>query len=225
MPKPVRTILSTRELPHAVLAEAMHKGFRIECIPFIEILYADTIAAQLGVIHADDIFIFTSKHAVLAAHHLLKKYSNEAYCISGATQKTISAYTRMKINGVAPHAKQLCALLPNDATRNFIFCCGNMRMSTIPEYLAAHHLLYKEVRCYETTLTPVKTEKQYDAVLFYSPSAVKSYFSVNSISPHQRFYCIGHTTVDMVKSFTTQQVFIAEEPSTESLFIKMEQTI
>lgn len=66
--------------------------------------------------------------------------------------------------------------LKNSLLRKIVFFCGNKRLQTIPEKLANNGIAVEEVIVYETIETAANIKKQYDGILFYSPSAVQSFF-------------------------------------------------
>lgn len=223
MPVQARNILSTKDLSPGMLRELSLHGHHIDCIPFIQIQFANKhdILDSLGAITDKDHFIFTSRHAVVAVAGLLKKKTNPAYCLSGATRKAIADHLHVQIIATAPDAKSLCRLINIDPRHRYIFCCGNRRMNTIPDFLNKANATREEVLCYTTTLSPVAVKKVYDDILFFSPSAVESYFIRNHSQPHQIFYCIGDTTANRLKNFTGNTIIIADEPTSKNLLAKI----
>ena len=70
---------------------------------------------------------------------------------------------------------------------------------------------------YKTEETPQVLSKQYDGILFFSPSAVQSFFSKNYITDKTQVFAIGATTANVVKSFIQQPVIISNKPGKENL--------
>ena len=56
-----------------------------------------------------------------------------------------------------------------------------------------------ELIVYDTRLTPVKLNNQPDAILFFSPTAVKSFFSMNELISRTKIICHGKTTAAALK--------------------------
>ncbi len=74
-----------------------------------------------------------------------------------------------------------------------------------------------EVVVYETVETPTVAADDIDAILFFSPSAVKSFFSVNQLKSGAICFAIGATTAAAVKEYSGNKVFISEAPTQEAL--------
>ncbi len=72
---------------------------------------------------------------------------------------------------------------------------------------------------YKTTLNPKKFDRQFDAVLFFSPSGVQSFFSENNIAIGKAI-CIGKTTASEAKKYT-DNVVIANATTVESVIAKV----
>ena len=56
------------------------------------------------------------------------------------------------------------------------FFCGNQRRDTLPDKVRAAGIKVEELVVYETVELPLKVTDHYDAILFYSPSGVRSFF-------------------------------------------------
>ena len=84
-------------------------------------------------------------------------------------------------------------------------------------------IAYEEIQVYKTVLIPKKFERQFDAILFFSPSGVKSYFSNNSPIEGGTggclAVCIGTTTASEAKKHT-ENVVIANNTTIESVIAK-----
>src|SRR5690606_9230327 len=90
-----------------------------------------------------------------------------------------------------------------------------------------NNIAFEEIKVYNTTLTPKKFERQFEAVLFFSPSGVRSYCEVNlqgGLRQHlagtpPTFVCIGTTTASEAKKYT-ENVAIANATTVESVIAK-----
>jgi uroporphyrinogen-III synthase len=74
---------------------------------------------------------------------------------------------------------------------------------------------------YHTIIAAHKISKDYDGILFYSPSAVESFFLVNTINENAVLFAIGYTTSNALKKFIKNKIIIAEQPGKEALVKKM----
>jgi len=215
-------VLSTRMLEPVLLQDAQAKGIRIDCIPFIEIRHRSTsdIVQQLGDLNSRDIFVFTSQHAVHAVMELIKNLHNKTYCIEGVTADTVRK-TTLNIRATAPYAKELIKLIEIDREAHYYFFCGDKRLPTIPRFLQQNKLRFSEIICYENIAVPQKLHKQYEAIMFYSPSGVESYFSLNTPQPDQKYYCIGNTTAQALSKYCKGNIIIAEKPEIRAMLEKI----
>jgi uroporphyrinogen-III synthase len=65
--------------------------------------------------------------------------------------------------------------------------------------LTAHNIQVHEIVAYQTILTPHKIHINYDGLIFFSPSAVRSYLSENTILNEQILFAIGDTTAAAIE--------------------------
>ena len=220
--KGYKSILSTRILEATLLQEAEENGVKIDCIPFIDIQYKSItdIHQQLSQLSPRDIFIFTSQHAVNAAFEIVKDLNNATYCISGATRQALEQ-SLLTIEASADYAADLVKLMEMDENRNYILFCGNKRMPTIPRFLQQQGLHLLEVICYDNFASPHKVLPFYEGVMFYSPSGVESYFTLNQAAQHQKYYCIGTTTANAVGKYSKGNIIVAEKPGIPEMIQKI----
>jgi uroporphyrinogen-III synthase len=106
-------------------------------------------------------------------------------------------------------------------TEEVIFFCGNKRRDELPVLLNQHDIEVNEIQVYETKTLKYKIEKDYDGILFFSPSAVESFFSVNKLNKQTVLFAIGNTTANEMKKFTSNKIVIADEPAKKNLVEKM----
>jgi uroporphyrinogen-III synthase len=74
-----------------------------------------------------------------------------------------------------------------------------------------------EIVVYHTIAVPHKLSRDYTAVLFFSPSAVESFFSANKAGDKVIFFAIGNTTALAIKKHTANRVLIGDAPGKEEL--------
>lgn len=220
-------LLSTRPLPQALIEDALQKGIMIDMVSFIEttsILNLD-IQQEIEMALLQRIpVVFTSMNAVDAvvneAHGMKPDW--QIYCIGHTTKEKVVAYFgEASVYGTAANAAELAAvIIENEDPQEVYFFCGNQRRDTLPEMLSDHNFLVTEIEVYQTIEATHTIEKNYAGILFYSPSAVKSFFKTNQAGPHTLFFAIGETTADEIKKFSANQVIIADEPGKENLVLQ-----
>ncbi len=62
---------------------------------------------------------------------------------------------------------------------------------------------------YETMETPAVFTKEYDAILFFSPSAVHSFFKANKLNRQTQVFAIGKTTSETIRQYKHHKIIVA----------------
>ncbi len=216
-------ILCTRSLGEPVLQKARAAGFSINCLTFIETVPVDSEElAELttALSHQELSVIFTSQKAVQAIIPYLENGVNwRIFCTGGATKElVIKVFGEDAIANTARNAKELTRkIFEYPKLGKVIFFTGNKSLTTIPTELQMHNIPLQEVVMYETILTPQFISKDYPGILFFSPSAVHSFFSENTILTDVVLFSIGQTTTDIIKTYCANPVVTSEWPGQESL--------
>ncbi len=210
-------ILSTKKLSNSQKNSLEY--FELEEENLIEIHFEKIKAFENEVYCA----VFTSKNAVKAVfekNSTSPSVFRKVFCVGHKT----AALLREKgviVAGICNSAYELALLLIEDLTNRqdeqvkVTFFCGNLRRDELPILLKENKIEVEEIEVYKTTLLPKKFKNTYDAVLFFSPSAIKSYLSAgNSAEPVA--FCVGNTTaVAAIVEF--DKVYVAETPSVEAV--------
>lgn len=213
-------ILSTGDFPADLLSYARERNTLVTVEPFIRTEETITPAVQEQINSLSQknlIVIFTSKKAVRAVRSALTSPPDwQFFCIDGATyQEVISFWDAASVVDVAPYGIDLARKIANHPTdKERVFFCGNRRLDTIPDYLKARDIPLQEMVVYQTIETPRPIDKVYDAILFYSPSAIHSFFSQNQIHSSV-LCCIGETTAKALKQYPTQHCPILISPKAD----------
>ena len=221
-------ILCTRPLNAALIAEAKQKGFAIDVFSFIETEKIKSAAIELEINKAASkniVAVFTSMNAVEAVTEILAGQHPRwsIFCMGNTTKKLVTEYFgEESISGTANDAAELAAKIAKDRfIDEVIFFCGDIRRDELPAILSKNNVEVKEMLVYSTTLTAQNIEKEYAGILFFSPSAVQSFFSTNVIPQTTTLFAIGKTTAEEINKYTTNTVIIGDEPGKENLLQKM----
>lgn len=83
--------------------------------------------------------------------------------------------------------------------------------------LRAKGIIVNEWIVYRTILTPQKTQRIYAGIAFFSPSAVESYFSLNTVADGVTLFAIGRTTAAAIQARCSCPVIISDRPWKEAL--------
>lgn len=212
-------IISTRILQDGLIRQLEVASLHVKHFDFIKknIHIADEMLCRA----VQDFVILTSVTAVQAWMEIAQKVGldvlkHRIFCLEQATQSEVLKY-HLPIEGVARDAASLAdIILSNQHIRAVTFICSNLRRDELPSRLRDHGVFVDEWLGYITDLTPLKVEKPYDGLLFFSPSAIDSFLLVNPVSESVCF-CIGKTTAEHAKQCGFIQVYTSETPSSESL--------
>lgn len=216
-------ILSTRSAGAALISEAALHDIIINEISFIktEEIINDEIENKIHELSLQSITaVFTSMNAVDS----VKKYIPvkphwKVFCIGNTTKKLVQKiFGEENISGTADSAIHLAEkIIENSSIKKIVFFCGDQRRDELPDKLKENGIEVEELVVYKTVETPKILTKQYDGILFFSPSAVKSFFSKNFVTQNMQIFAIGSTTANAIKLFTHQPVIVAEIPGKENL--------
>ncbi|HEY4205998.1 MAG TPA: uroporphyrinogen-III synthase, partial [Puia sp.] len=163
--------------------------------------------------------IFTSMNAVEAVTaHLNGSPSWTIFCIGGATRRLAeSQFGPASIAGTAPSASELATVVLLHRPSEVFFFCGDQRREELPEKLSATGVKVHEVVVYRTAQTPQSIKEAYDGIVFFSPSAVHSFFSANTLPEKTTLFAIGHTTADTIHTYVNNPVITSTAPEKETL--------
>jgi uroporphyrinogen-III synthase len=218
-------ILCTRSLEEPVLQKATVQGIVIDTIPFIETQPVTTAAFTQTVLEAAPLsltVVFTSMNAVEAvvSQFTLLPTTWHIYCIGGITKELVKKYFgEQSLAGTAKSAALLAEKINNSPhpPTEVVFFCGDQRMDELPQALQAHQISVREVVSYTTLQTPQAIEVNYDAILFFSPSAAHSFFSVNTVKTEVPLFSIGKTTAATIRSYVANPIITSEWPGKEQM--------
>jgi uroporphyrinogen-III synthase len=175
--------------------------------------------------------IFTSQNAVIAVMGCELRVTN-CFCV-GEKTKSLLEENGQKVIKMTEYASELADyLIKNHKNESFHFFCGNIRSDEIPSKLKENNFYLEEVEVYKTTLNPKKFERQFDAILFFSPSGVQSFIEGNTninneipaFAGKTKAICIGTTTASEAKKYT-KNVEISNITTVESVIAKAVKTL
>lgn len=223
-------VLSTKRLDPSLVEQAGERG--------VAVLERDAISVQPIV--SEDVFqqlapwlkkpaptyaVFTSANGVGAVQqNLLHKGVAQSpdwkvFCISGKTKKAVlSAFPSAEILATSGYGAQLAQhILEQGGVKEVVFFSGNKRREELPAILTDAGIDVHEITVYQTEETPSPVEEDLDAVLFFSPSGVSSFFSVNGLKKEAVCFAIGRTTAEAIALYTPNQIITSETTSVESV--------
>jgi uroporphyrinogen-III synthase len=220
-------VLSTRPLAGEIIEAAFSKGIDLAIKSFIKTEPIENVEVQQEIEHALTLVttvVFTSMNAVEAvAEFILEELPTwKIYCIGNTTKQLVEKYFgKTSIAGFADNATSLAVTIVADEPAEVTFFCGNQRRDELPEILRSNDIEVDEIVVYETISLPQKINEEYHGILFFSPSAVQSFFIVNKLGSLTVLFAIGETTAAEIKKFTTNTIIVSDEPGKENLAEKM----
>ncbi len=219
-------ILSTRPIDTLLIEEAASKDISIDCISFIDTTVSINQSKKESIqalAETKNTIVFTSMNAAEAIIESLEgiKPIWDIYCMGGTTKTIIKDYFGAdSIKGTGKDALSLAEGMIANGTQEAVFFCGNIRRDELPQLLKEHQIALKEVVVYETIVTPQEIIIAYDAILFFSPSAVDSFFSVNKAADITILFAIGNTTANAIANYSSNTVVKADSPEKDNLVKK-----
>lgn len=208
-------ILSTKKLKINQKQFLLNAGFSVVEADFIR---TTTLPFELN--NVADNLIITSQKAVkaLADHPEVQDVRRKpVFCVGFKTADLLDE-NGFTVQEIADNAQELAAVIVSDYVKEaFTFFSGNIRRNELPMALFESDVELNEIEVYETEPTPQKVGT-FDGILFFSPSGVQSYLSVNQIT-NETCFCIGNTTATALKN-TTNNIVIANQPSVENTIIQ-----
>jgi uroporphyrinogen-III synthase len=111
-------------------------------------------------------------------------------------------------------------LVKNHKNDSFSFFCGKRRRPEIETVLEQHKIRLEVHELYQTYFTAKHFETHFDGILFFSPSAVTSFFMKNNWPVGTHGFCIGTTTAAELEKYTSE-FSTAKQPSESHLLVTL----
>jgi uroporphyrinogen-III synthase len=235
-------LLSTAALNADAIESAVAQDMMLDVLPFIAIERVDDADVR-ELAPRPLVVVFTSVNALEAVKQGLAgiRPNWKIYCTSGATWQGVMDYFGGKaVAGTAESARGLAELIRGEmgprkdvgarkdvsagkevGASEVFFFCGDLRREELPAVLRQAGFIVNERVVYRTLLIPHKTERAYDGIAFFSPSAVESYFSVNAVAEGTTIFALGRTTAAAIETRCSNPVVIGDQPEKAALIRKM----
>ncbi|EKF56669.1 uroporphyrinogen-III synthase [Galbibacter marinus] len=162
--------------------------------------------------------IFTSQNAVRSILDKNIQITN-CFCVGDKTEALLKHHNF----NVVEKAYQASTLAKNIVTkykeRSFELFCGNLRREELPALLKKHQVELHETQVYQTKLTSKNMLGSFDAILFFSPSAVES-FAQRNLFDNTIVFCLGKTTEAEVRKHTNNLI-TANRTTIENVLVQV----
>jgi uroporphyrinogen-III synthase len=211
-------ILSTKKLLPNQKQVLLHAN-----ISLIEEDFIETKIKNFELSKVNDNLIFTSQNAVQSVLQHPKCNELKSKNVFSVGMKTKDLLTENGFNviaytGYASDLAEIISLIYGKET--FTFFSGNLRRDVLPNTLKENGITFNEIEVYETNITSKKVTNKLDGILFFSPSAIESYFKLNTIKEEMCF-CIGETTAEALENKKIKNIIIADKPSVENVITEV----
>jgi len=213
----LKTILSTKKLNKIAKQRLFDANFNV-----IEGKFIKTKVIDFQIETINEFVIFTSKNSVKSILKSILKSNiksqikeKKIVCVGQKTKEFLEK-NNFQVQETADYATDLGSIIAKKYKNySFTFFSGNIRKNTLPDLLNENNIKWNEVVVYETTLNPKKVTSKIDGILFFSPSAIESYLTKNTLEKEICF-CIGTTTAKALEH-KTKNIKIASQPTVENV--------
>jgi uroporphyrinogen-III synthase len=221
-------ILSTRKLDPSTMERAEQENFLLVEENLIRTHFKKDKQTVINVCQALDSgiqhIVFTSSNAVRALELIFKQEQKQLkwktiFCLSGKTKEAVlNIFIDNTVHAEGRNAEELANAIIAAGVKEIIFFCGNKRRDKLPGILSAEGITCQEVELYETEESPKKMDDDFDAVIFFSPSAVSSFFRYNQLTTATVCFAIGDTTAESLREQGITNIVISPYPQEEKIF-------
>jgi len=207
----MKSILSTKKLNSKQRNHLLEQGYIAVDYNAIDIEFLD-FKMPTKIQNA----IFTSQNGVRSMMNSELIIQN-CFCV-GQKTKTLLEEKGLKVIKMAKNSSELGEFIgKNDKNEVFHYICGEQRRDELPSVLENSKISFLELKTYKTVLKPKKFDQKWDGILFFSPSSVASYYTLNKSDRFEpTLFCIGETTAEAARNYSTK-IEVAEETSVESV--------
>ncbi len=212
----MKTVLSTKILTPSQKELFLNSGLGLVEYDALKIDFLDV---EIPLNYGN--YIFTSKNAVKAFLNRVNpsNWPNfNAFCV-GEKTKALLEENGLNVIKMTENALELGQnIAKNHKNESFLFLCGNKRRDELPALLTQNSIQFKEVEVYRTELNPKVFQRDFDGILFFSPSGIRSYLLENKIG-NSTVFCIGDTTAAEARKHS-KNIIIANKPTVENVLVQ-----
>jgi uroporphyrinogen-III synthase len=110
-------------------------------------------------------------------------------------------------------------IISSGMAENILHPSGNLKLDVLEQKLASANIKCNSLLVYKTELNKdIKTDKSFDAVLFFSPTGVESFLNVNTWNIKAVACCIGKTTAESFRKEQPEAIIVTPFlPAPESM--------
>ncbi|WP_374446261.1 uroporphyrinogen-III synthase [Epilithonimonas sp.] len=208
-------ILFTKSLEKEKVSEKLGNDFAVDFVEVIdtEILKTKTFGLK------NNSLIFTSVNGVKAffengfspnENFAEPKTYNKIYVVGSQTKKELRKHNFGAFK-LCRNAQELSQFITeNSVNEKFLHFCGNIALDILDEKLPLQNISYRKIPVYKTELLYPKIDEKYQAIVFFSPSGVRSFAKFNQFGD-AKIFSIGKTTTSEIEKLTDNKVITSSK--------------
>lgn len=203
-------ILFTKNIDPSVLSKELGEHSSVNCIEVIKTIPIlippfDLKNYSLIFTSANGVNSFFKNHFKPNEDFTAKNY-NKIYCVGEKTKRALRKHgfgTFKVLKNAETLSEFIIRHCPHEQFTHF---CGNLAIDVLDNELPLQNIKYRKVIVYNTEeINPLITEK-YHAIVFFSPSGVRSFAKRNSFE-NMKLFSIGETTSNELRKHTQEKIF------------------
>lgn len=214
-------ILFTKIIDEKILSKELDTAISADCVEVIKISNIKVEPFDLK----NKSLIFTSAKGVISFFEngfrpnedFTQKNYNKIYCVGIKTKRELqkNGFGTFKVLKNAETLSQfIIEKCPNE---DFLHFCGNLALDVLDKKLPLQNIQYKKVTLYRTEATNPVINEKYHALVFFSPSGVRSFAKYNTFDNHILF-SIGETTSKELRKHTIDHIHTSNDNTLASVF-------
>jgi len=214
-------ILFTKLLDKEKVSEKLGTEFLVD---FVEVIQTEILKTKTFGLKNNSL-IFTSVNGVKAffengfsanENFAEPKNYNKIYVVGSQTKKELRKHNfgTFKLCKNANELSQF--IVENSANEKFLHFCGNIALDILDEKLPLQNISYKKIPVYKTKLLYPKINEKYQAIVFFSPSGVRSFAKFNGLDD-LKIFSIGKTTTSELKKLTENKIITSHKNTLSDL--------
>lgn len=208
-------ILFTKSLEREKVSEKLGTDFSVD---FVEVIKTEFIKTKSFGLKNNSL-IFTSVNGVKAffengfspnENFAEPKNYNKIYVVGSQTKKELGQHNfgTFKLCKNASELSQF--IVENSVNEKFLHFCGNIAIDILDENLPLQNISYKKIPVYKTELLYPKIDEKYQAIVFFSPSGVRSFAKLNQLDD-VKIFSIGKTTTSELEKLTDNKIITSSK--------------
>jgi len=215
-------ILFTKNIDSELLSKDLGNDISADCVQVIKIenLQIETFDLK------NNSLIFTSLNGVKSFfdndfkpnEDFTSKNYNKIYCVGEKTKKELlkNGFGTFKVLKNAETLSKF--IIENCSEEKFIHFCGNLAIDVLDKKLPLQNISYKKVTVYNTKEINPMIHEKYHAIVFFSPSGVRSFAKNNSLE-NTVLFSIGKTTSKELRKHTESEIITSKKNTLSNLLL------